>query len=84
MNNIIMKVINLDSGWHALSPTPLIASVTISCPPTNTAPVHFIGDGGSVVPWQQGEWHEFKNVDLSTIKVTGTAGDIITVIGGTW
>lgn len=84
MNNVVMKTINLNGAWQALSATPLIASVTVSCPPTNTAVAYFLGDGGAAVPWQQGEWHEFKNVDLSTIKVTGTPGDVVTVIGGTW
>ena len=31
-----------------------------------------------------GEWQEFHRIDLSELQVKGAAGDIVTVIGGTW
>jgi hypothetical protein len=46
--------------------------------------VYFRGDDGSDVPWQKGEWHNFTSVDLSTVFIKGTAGDYVTVIGGSW
>jgi hypothetical protein len=85
MNNVVMFKIAVNSGTQQVSPTRLIASVTLSCPPTNTGTVYLkVGTGGAEVPWVPGEWHEFKNIDLSTLYVRGLAPDVITVIGGTW
>lgn len=84
MNNIVMKVINCNGGVQALSTTPLVASVTVSCPPTNGGTVQFMVEGGNWVPWQPGEWHEFESVNLAELKLSGTPGDIVTVVGGTW
>jgi hypothetical protein len=46
--------------------------------------VYFRGDDGSDVPWISGEWHSLKSVDLADIYIKGTAGDVVTVVGGTW
>ena len=84
MNNIVQRRIVLDGSWQALAAAPLIATVDISCLPSNTGPVSFQGDDGSEVPWIPGEWHQFVSVDLAAIRVRGTIGDALTVIGGTW
>lgn len=84
MNNVIMRKLVLTTNYQPLAPGSLVGSVAISAPPTNTANVIFQGDDGSEVPWVPGEWHRFQHVDLSTIRVKGTAGDIITINGGTW
>ena len=84
MNSFIMRKITVTTVYAALSSTKLIATVTISCPPTNTGTVNFKGDNGLDVPWLPGEWHEFKNVDLNQIQVKGTNGDLVTFKGGTW
>jgi len=83
-NNIVMRKLTVSGSYQPLVPSSLIASVTISTPPTNSDNVIFRGDDGSEVPWVPGEWHEFRSVDLSGIQVKGTAGDVVTVIGGTW
>jgi hypothetical protein len=62
----------------------LVGSVTISSPPTNAAVVYFLGDDGSDVPWVPGEWHSFRSIDLAAVRVKGTAGDVVTINGGTW
>jgi hypothetical protein len=85
MNNVVMFKITMNNGTQQVSTTKLIASVTLSCPPTNTGTVYFkVGATGAEVPFVSGEWHEVKNVDLSTLYVRGNAPDVITVIGGTW
>lgn len=84
MNNVIMRKIAVTAGYQPLSDRKLVASVTISCPPTNAAPVYFRGDDNTDVPWVPGEWHEFWSVNLNEIVIKGTPGDVVTVIGGTW
>lgn len=84
MNNIIMRKIEVTSEYEPLSEDKLVASVTISALPTNRDPVYFRNDQGEDIPWQAGEWHNFWSVNLNEIFVKGTAGDIVTIIGGTW
>ena len=84
MNNVIMRKIAVTAVYQALASARLVGSVTISCLPTNTGDVLFKGDDGLDVPWLPGEWHEFAAVNLADIKVKGNAGDVVTVIGGTW
>ena len=84
MNNVIQRRIAVGAAYAPLSATPLIFSGDISCEPTNGAVVYFRGDDGSDVPWQRGEWHAHKSIDLATVFVKGTVGDYVTAIGGTW
>jgi len=84
MNNVVMRKINITASYQPLATEQTIASVTISTPPDNVADVFFQGDDGSDVPWVPGEWHDLRSVDLSQIRVKGTAGDTVTVVGGTW
>jgi hypothetical protein len=84
MNNFFIRHITLTADFQPLAATRTIGTVDISCPPGNTGDAIFLGDLGQEVPWIAGEWHEFHRVDLSEIKVKGTPGDVVTVIGGTW
>ncbi len=84
MNNAILRKITVTASYEALSPSSLVASVTLSTPPSNGANVLFQGDDGSDVPWVPGEWHDFRSIDLASIRVKGTPGDVVTVVGGTW
>ena len=84
MNNVVMRKITVTGDYQPLVATSLVASVTISAPPTNTSDVLFKGDDGSDIPWIPGEWHEFRSIDLSEVQVKGTPGDVVTVVGGTW
>ena len=84
MNNTIMRKITVTGAYQRLSATPLVASVSISCPPTNTGVVYFKGDDGSDVPWTSGEWHEFVRINLADVQIKGTAGDVVTIVGGSW
>lgn len=84
MNNFVIRKVTVTGSYLPLVSTKLIASVTISCPPTNTGNVLFRGDDGTDVPWMPGEWHEFVSVNLNEMQIKGNAGDSVTLIGGTW
>ena len=84
MNNVIMRKIVVAADYQPLVADRLVGSVTISTPPDNAADVQFQGDDGSDVPWVPGEWHEFRSVNLASIRIKGTPGDAVTVVGGTW
>jgi hypothetical protein len=84
MNNVVMRKIVVTGDYQPLASAKLVASVSISTPPSNTGTVYFTGDDGSDVPWVPGEWHEFRSIDLSAVQAKGTAGDVVTIVGGTW
>ena len=84
MNNVVMRKITVTADYQPLVSASLVASVTISTPPTNSANVLFKGDDGSDVPFVPGEWHEFRSIDLAGIQVKGSPGDVVSVVGGTW
>lgn len=86
MHNVILRTVTVTDQWQPLSATPLIGSVTINTPPTNAATVlmRSINDPENDVFMVNGEWHDLKRIDLSTIQVKGTPGDKVTLIGGTW
>jgi len=84
MNSVLMRVVDVTEEYQPLASERTVVTVTISCPPGNSANVLFKGDDGSDVPWLPGEWHEFRSVDLHDIQVKGTVGDTVTIVGGTW
>ena len=84
MNNVLMRKIDVTGDYAPLAASTTVASVTISCLPANSGTVYFKGDDGSDVPWVPGEWHAFQSVDLAEIRVKGTPGDAVLVVGGTW
>jgi hypothetical protein len=84
MNNTVMRLVDVTADYAALAAVETVATVTISCPPTNAGPVYFEGDTGQDVPWIAGEWHTLERVNLAAIRVKGTVGDILTIVGGTW
>ena len=84
MNNVIMFQVVLSEEYGSLSDRSLVATVDVSTPPGNVGPAFFMGMNGEDVPWIAGEWHCLVRVDLSRIRVKGTPGDLVTVVGGTW
>ena len=84
MNNVLMRKITIPADYQPLAPERTVVTVTISCPPGNSANVLFKGDDGSDVPWLPGEWHTLVGVNLADIQVKGTVGDTVTLVGGTW
>jgi hypothetical protein len=84
MNNTVMRKVNVTAGYQSLVAQQLIATVEISALPSNTGPVFFLGDDGSDVPWIPGEYHTLNSVNLAEIKIKGTPGDAVSIVGGTW
>ena len=84
MNNTIMRTIDVTTEYQPLADSRVIGTVTVSCLPANGEVVYFRGDTGQDVPWVPGEYHELHSVNLADIQIKGTAGDVVTVVGGTW
>jgi hypothetical protein len=90
MNNVILRKFDVTDGWQPLAAVPLVGTITVSTPPTNSGNVLFrsVHEPGHEVPWVPGEWHEFKRIDLSSLQIKAAGGDgsgsIVTVVGGTW
>jgi len=82
MNSLIGRKITITTAWQALSANNEIVSGTITAPSTNTGNVSLEGDLGDEIPLEPGEWHELPLINLANIRVKGTSGDIITVVGG--
>ena len=84
MNNIINRKIMVNAAYQALSNDAReVATFELSTPPTNSDAVIMQAEG-TEIPLVPGEWHQFQQVALSSIRVKGADGDMITVIGGTW
>ena len=85
MNNIVMRKFVVSAAYAPLTVKDVeVASVEVSTPPSNAGPVLFKGDDGSDVPWIAGEFHSFQRVNLADLKIKGTPGDVVTVVGGSW
>ena len=83
-NSIIMRTVEVTDEYAPLSPDALVGTVTVSSPPTNSGSVYFKAGESGETWFIPGEYHQFVRVPIHTIFVKGTAGDVITVIGGTW
>ncbi len=85
MNNAILRTLAVTVEFRPLSPRDVeVATVDITAPPSNQGPVIFTGDDGSTVAWIPGEYHTLVRVNLGAIRVRGTPGDVLTLVGGTW
>ncbi|MFH1022125.1 MAG: hypothetical protein V1809_01910 [Planctomycetota bacterium] len=85
MNNVVMRTVPVTADYQPLSAKSReVASVEVSIPPTNADGVFFQGDDGSEVIWTPGEYHFFRRINLADLRVKGTPGDVVTVVGGTW
>ncbi len=84
MNNVLLRQLVLTAEFQPLSAQPLVASVTLAAPPTNRGHVILASDDGSEVAWSPGEYYVFWHIDLSQLRAKGTAGDVLTIVGGTW
>ena len=84
MNNAYMRKIVVTAEYQPLVSERTVLAAEISCPPTNASNVLFKCGDGSDVPWVPGEWHDFDSIDLAEVQIKGTAGDVVTVVGGSW
>ena len=83
--NTVQRSITVTTSYAPLTAldSEVYATMDVSCPPGNTGSVNFLGDDGEDVPWVPGEWHTLRHTDLASLQIKGTAGDIVTVVGGT-
>lgn len=84
MNNLIARVIPVTAQYQPLTSARVVATISLTARPSNANPVYLQGDTGQDVPLAAGEWHTFEHINLAEIRIKGTAGDTVTVIGGTW
>lgn len=84
MHNPILRTVAVTASWKPLTPVPLVGTVDISAPPANSGNVEFAADDGGETFFIPGETHTFKRLDLSGLRIRGTPGDQVTIIGGTW
>ncbi len=83
-NSIILRTVEVTEEWRPLSPEPLVGTVDVSTPPTNSGPVFFKAGVGEEAWFLPGEFHAFQRIPIHSVFVKGTAGDMVTIIGGTW
>lgn len=85
MNNSILRTIVLSAEFQPLSAQKVeVATVDVTAVPGNLGPVIVQGVDGGEVAWIPGEYHSFQRVNLAEIRVRGTPGDLLTLVGGTW
>ena len=81
MNSRIIRTVTVTANYVALAAGRTAFTGEIGCPPANAGVVNFLGDDGADVAWIAGEFHSFKNVDLSVFQIKGTPGDKVTING---
>lgn len=77
-----MKTIRVSSSERQLAAARTVGDFEVSCPPSNAGNIAFRAAGGNQTQWIPGESHRLENVDLGTILVAGTDGDVVTIVGG--
>ena len=80
MGTAYMKKVIVAADYAALEADRTVLNCEISCPPGNAANVTF-KVAGNEVDWIPGEYHALRQVDLATIQIKGTPGDVITIVG---
>lgn len=83
-NNVIMRTVEVTAEYTPLSTVPLVGTVDVSTPPSNSGPVDFRTGMGEESFFQPGEYHRFERIPVHELSVKGTPGDKVTIIGGTW
>ncbi len=84
MNNTIIRNVSVTGTYAPVTSQRTVATVTVTSAISNGSAVYLKGDTGDDVAIWPGEWHIFKSINLAELKVKGTSGDVVTVIGGTW
>ncbi|MEX2388781.1 MAG: hypothetical protein WD534_12960 [Phycisphaeraceae bacterium] len=83
-NNVVLNTIQLTGDYQPLAAASLVATVTLSAPPANTAPTTLRTPDGSTVELVPGEWHTLERVDLARLEAKGEVGDVLSIVGGSW
>lgn len=82
MSNLISRKFAVNGVFRPVSATPLVLTCELVAAPENNANVYLQGDDGAEVPLVPGQFHSLYGVDLNTVKVKGTAGDFVLIVGG--
>lgn len=79
--NLVLRTITLTASYVPLSDAVLVADFVVTALDTNAGPCFFAGEDGSDVKVAVNNWFEFRGVDLAQLRMKGTAGDKVTIIG---
>ncbi len=71
----------LTTNYAPLEPSRTWIMGTLAALSTNAGTAYIEGEDGGDVPLEPGESRPFRHVDLSEVKVKGTADDVLTVVG---
>lgn len=77
----IFRTVSLTGSYAPLADTTIVGDFVITALETNAAAAYFQGDDGSDVKAAPKDWYVFKGCDLSAIRMKGTVGDKVTIIG---
>lgn len=82
MSELVSRKFAVNSHFRPIVTTRMILTCELVAAPDNLATVYLQGDDGSEVPLVPGQFHSLFGVDLNTVKVKGTAGDFVLIVGG--
>lgn len=82
---MVCKKITLAVGYAAASATAVMGTVDMLAAADNVGVAYIRGDDGVTdVPIPKGVSFPLHGVDLSTVFLRGTPGDVVVLIGGTF
>jgi hypothetical protein len=75
-------LIGLTAAYTPITATTTLFKGTLTAPDNNAATAYLLSsDGHTDIPIPAGKFHEYSAVDLATIRVKGTPGDTLTLVG---
>jgi hypothetical protein len=81
MGQVYLRTVAVAAEFAPLESSRTVVSVAITCPSTNEDAVTFEDAAGNEAAWEPGETHTFSQIDLATVQVKGSVGDVVTVNG---
>jgi hypothetical protein len=82
MNSQYSKIISLTEDYTAIDGHEVFFCGVVAAPSANTTTAYIqSSDGNQDIPISPGEFHEYKAVNLLTVKVKGTSPATLIVVG---
>lgn len=82
MNNQYSTIVSLTADYTAIDEHEVFFCGVIAAPSANTTTAYIqSSDGNQDIPIAPGEFHEYKAVNLLTVKVKGTSPATLIVVG---
>lgn len=75
------REVTISETFSPVEASRTVIECSILAPSTNSSAVIFEAADGSEVPWPAGWTHTFSRIDLSQIRIKGTAGDKLLIVG---